>query len=78
MKTLLIIMLFSMNSYAQDTTYYQRRGELYMNIRTQVKDVNTYKLQYSVKKRKANTRFIVIVGVFFAGLTTWYFQPYSH
>jgi hypothetical protein len=74
MKTLLIIMLFSINSYAQDTTYSQRRGDLYMIVRTQVKDISV-KSHYSIKQRKKDNRFVAIVAAFFFGLTALYFSP---
>ena len=78
MKTLLIILLlFNITTYGQDTTYYQRQKQLYMTIRTKVNDVTTYKQHYNVKKHKANNRFLIIVGTVFTALTVWFFQPIS-
>ena len=75
MKTLLIIvLLFNMNSYAQDTTYYKRHNDLYMTVRTQI-DANTYKPHYNIKQRKKDNRFVAIVSAVFIGLTVWYFCP---
>jgi len=74
MKTLLIIILFNMNSYAQDTTYSQRRGDLYMNVRTKVKDINI-KSHYNIQQHKKDNRFITIISAVFIGLTVWYFYP---
>jgi len=64
-----------MNSYCQDTTYYQKRGEMYMMVRTHITNVNV-KPRLNIKQRRANTRFITFVSTMFIGLTVWYFHPY--
>jgi cell division protein FtsL len=77
MKKLLfaIAIIFSVNCKAQDTTYYQKRNDLYMSIRSKVADSTIYKQQYSVrvKKRKRNDRiFTIVVSTIFVGLSAWY------
>ena len=70
-----IAIIFSVSVKAQDTTYYQKRNDLYMSIRTMVTDSTIYKQQYSVrvKKRKRNDKiFTIVVSTIFVGLTAWY------
>ena len=47
-----IAILFSVSTKAQDTTYYQKRNDLYMSIRSKVIDSTIYKQQYSLKVKK--------------------------
>jgi cell division protein FtsL len=82
MKKLLfaIAIIFSVNCKAQDTTFYQQRNDLYMQIRSKVTDSLTYKQQYSlkVKKRKRNDRIITIVAsTIFAGISVWFWNGYQ-
>jgi cell division protein FtsL len=77
MKKLLfaIAIIFSVNCKAQDTTYYQKRNDLYMSIRSKVADSTIYSQQYSVrvKKRKRNDKiFTIVVSTIFVGLSAWY------
>lgn len=70
-----IAIIFSVSVKAQDTTYYQKRNDLYMSIRTMVTDSTIYKQQYSVrvKKRKRNDKiFTIVVTTIFVGLSAWY------
>jgi cell division protein FtsL len=82
MKKLLfaIAIIFSVNCKAQDTTFYQKRNDLYMQIRSKVIDSTIYKQQYSlkVKKRKRNDRIItIVVGTIFSGISVWFWSGYS-
>ena len=82
MKKILTIVaiLFVVNCQAQDTTYYQKRNDLYMNIRSKVTDSITYKQQYSlrVKKRRRTDRIITIVSsTLFAGISVWFWGGYA-
>jgi cell division protein FtsL len=72
---LAIAIIFSVSVKAQDTTFYQKRNDLYMSIRTKVADSSIYKKEYSlkVKKRQRNDKiFTIVVGTIFASLTAWY------
>lgn len=75
-----LAILFVVNCQAQDTTFYQKRTDLYMSIRTKVIDSTTYKRYYSqrIERRRRNDRILTIVGTtIFAGLTYWYWhKPY--
>ena len=77
MKKLLfaIAIIFSVSVKAQDTTYYQQRNNLYMNIRSKVTDSTIYKQQYSLKlkKRRRNDKiYTIVVTTIFIGLSTWF------
>ena len=77
MKKLLfaIAIIFSVSVKAQDTTYYQQRNNLYMNIRSKVIDSTIYKQQYSLKlkKRRRNDKiYTIVVTTIFVGLSTWF------
>ena len=77
MKKLLfaIAIIFSVSVKAQDTTYYQQRNNLYMNIRSKVIDSTIYKQQYSLKlkKRRRNDKiYTIVVTTIFIGLSTWF------
>jgi hypothetical protein len=77
MKKLLlaIAIIFSVSVKAQDTTFYQKRNDLYMSIRTKVADSSIYKKEYSlkVKKRKRNDKiFTIVVSTIFVGLSAWF------
>jgi cell division protein FtsL len=74
-----IAILFSVNCKAQDTTFYQKRNDLYMSIRSKVTDSTIYKQQYSVrvKKRKRNDKiFTIVVGTLFASVSVWFWNGY--
>ena len=82
MKKLLfaIAILFSFSTNAQDTSYYQKRNDLYMSVRTKVMDSVIYKQQYSlkIKKRKRNDRIFTIVATsIFAGISVWFWTGYA-
>jgi hypothetical protein len=77
MKKLLIIfvILFATNCKAQDTTYLQKRQELYMSIKTKVIDSTIYKRYYSAEKqriKRRDRRMTIIAGVIWGGITGWY------
>lgn len=70
-----IAIIFAVNCKAQDTTYYQKRNDLYMSIRTKVIDSTIYKQQYSlrVKKHQRNAKiFTIVVGTIFTSVTIWF------
>lgn len=82
MKKLLLglAIIFSLGAQAQDTTFYQKRNDLYMAVRSRVIDSTIYKQQYSlkVKKRKRKDRVIAIVtGTIFASISVWFWSGYS-
>ena len=82
MKKLLfaIAILFSVGTKAQDTTYLQKRNDLYMSIRTKVTDSEIYKKQYSLKlkKRRRNDRIVTIVATsIFTGISIWFWGGYA-
>jgi hypothetical protein len=76
-KLIIIILLFlNINSYGQDTTYYQRHNNLYMSIRqvTDVTNNSVYTQHYNLKKakqRRNNTIFDIVAGALFVGFTGW-------
>ena len=82
MKKLLfaIAILFSVSTKAQDTTYYQKRNDLYMSIRSKVIDSTIYKQQYSLKLKKRNRNnkiTTIVVGTIFAGISVWFWSGYT-
>ena len=82
MKKLFIVVaiLFSVGAKAQDTTYLQKRNDLYMSIRTKVIDSTIYKQQYSLKlkKRRRNDRiFVIVTSTLFAGVSVWFWGGYA-
>jgi cell division protein FtsL len=75
-----IAILFSFSTKAQDTTFYQKRNDLYMSIRSKVVDSSIYKQQFSykVKKRKRNDRiYTIVAGTIFAGISVWFWNGYT-
>lgn len=82
MKKLFVVVaiLFSVSAKAQDTSFYQKRNDLYMSIRTKVIDSTIYKQQYSLKlkKRKRNDRiFVIVTSTLFAGVSVWFWGGYA-
>jgi hypothetical protein len=70
------MILFAMSTKAQDTTYFQKRNDLYRVVRTHVTDSTTYKqhFSYRTKQHQRNDRvFELVVGSIFIGLTGWFF-----
>jgi hypothetical protein len=77
MKKLLfaVAVLFSLNSKAQDTTYLQKRQDLYMSIKTKVIDSTNYKKYYSAEKeriKRRDKRITIITGIVWGSITGWY------
>jgi len=75
-----IAILFSFSTKAQDTSFYQKRNDLYMSIRSKVMDSAIYKQKYSlkIKKRKRNDRIFTIVATsLFAGISVWFWTGYA-
>jgi cell division protein FtsL len=75
-----IAILFSVSTKAQDTSFYQKRNDLYMSIRSKVMDSVIYKQQYSlkVKKRRRNDRiYTIVVTSLFAGVSVWFWKGYA-
>lgn len=75
-----IAILFSFSTKAQDTTYYQKRNDLYMSIRSKVIDSTIYKQQYSLKlkkQRKSNRVFTIVATSIFAGISVWFWTGYA-
>jgi hypothetical protein len=69
--------ILSLNCAAQDTTYFQRRNDLYMSIRTHVADSTLYKQHYSVLKAKRHRNdviFTIAAGVLFGGISAWFWN----
>ena len=82
MKKLLfaIAILFSFSTNAQDTTFYQKRNDLYMSIRSKVIDSTIYKQQYSLKlkkQRRSNRVFTIVATSIFAGISVWFWTGYA-
>ena len=76
---LILLLLISLKLFAQDTTYYQKRNELYMT--TRVTDVDLYNKHYSfvVKKRQKRDRRITIIStILFTAISTWFWSGYKH
>ena len=75
-----IAILFSFSTNAQDTTFYQKRNDLYMSIRSKVIDSTNYKQQYSLKlkkQRKSNRVFTIVATSIFAGISVWFWTGYA-
>ena len=76
MKKLLIIfaILFATNCKAQDTTYYQKRDNLYMMIRSEVKDTTLSKRFYinEQRRKRSNRVWSIVAGVIWGSITGWY------
>ena len=73
----IVLVLFVTGLRAQDTTYLQKRSDLYMLVRTHVTDTPTYKQYFSYRKerKRRNDRVMVsVVATVFAGLTVWFFH----
>jgi len=82
MKKLLfaIAILFSFSTKAQDTTFYQKRNDLYMSVRSKVIDSTIYKQQYSLKlkkQRKNNNITTIVATSIFAGISVWFWTGYA-
>ena len=63
--------ILSLNCAAQDTTYIQRRNDLYMSIRTQVTDSIIYKQHYRVRtkrQKRTDVLFSITSGILFIGI----------
>lgn len=78
MKKLITILAIgaTLSGAAQDTTYYQKRNELYQIVRTRVTDDNVYKQHYYIAtkaQRRRNIIFIAMTGVFFASASILFF-----
>ena len=80
-KTIFILsILFSIICMGQDTTFIQKRNDLYMSIRTKVVDSTIYKQQYSLrvnKQRRKNKITTIVVGTIFAGISVWFWSGYT-
>jgi hypothetical protein len=79
MKKIIFVLglMFTLNTYGQDTTYFVRRQMLYRGITEVVTDSSSkYKvMEYNLKKRKRMDRTLSIVsGIVFGSLTIWYFK----
>ena len=73
----IVLVLFVTGLRAQDTTYLQKRSDLYMLVRTHVTDSSSYKQYFSYKReqRRRNDRvFVGAVASVFLGLTVWFFH----
>lgn len=71
--------ILSLGCAAQDTTYYQKRNDLYMAVRTKVTDDEIYKQHYSLKlkKRRRNDRiFTIVTTSIFTGISIWFWKGY--
>lgn len=77
-KTFLAIaILFSMNTKAQDTTYIQKRAQLYMVVRTPVVDEGTYHKYYSLQKRRQARKNRIMGAATLAlwtGVSIWFWS----
>ena len=72
----IVLVLFTMSTRAQDTTYIQKRSDLYRRVRTHVTDSSSYKQYFSYRReqRRRNDRvFVGTVASVFLGLTVWFF-----
>ena len=73
----MVMILFTVSTKAQDTTYTQRRNDLYMQVRTHVTDSTTYKQHFTkvITRHQRNDRvFVTAVAIVFIGLTGWFFH----
>ena len=69
------MILFTVSTKAQDTTYYQQRNHFYRMVRTQMNDstvVLSFVPQLTKKQKRNNTIFTVVTGIVFTGLTAWF------
>lgn len=69
--------ILSLSCAAQDTTYYQKRNNLYMSIRVPATDSISYKQHFSVLKarqHKHNVIFTIVTGVLFGGISAWFWS----
>jgi hypothetical protein len=72
----MVMVLFTMSTKAQDTTYIQKRNDLYRVVRTHVTDSTTYKQHFTsvITRHQRNDRiFVTVVASVFIGLTGWFF-----
>ena len=75
-----IAIIFSVNCKAQDTTFYQKRNDLYMSIRSKVTDSLIYKQQYSLKvkrKKRIDRIYTIVATSLFAGVSVWFWNGYQ-
>ena len=75
-----IAILFAVSVKAQDTTYYQQRNDLYMQIRSRVIDSTIYTKEYCLllkKRRRSSNRFAIIATTIFAGISVWFWTGYT-
>ena len=73
----IVLVLFVTGINAQDTTYLQKRSDLYRLVRTHVTDSSSYKqyFSYRMRQRQKNDRvFVGAVASVFVGLTVWFFH----
>ena len=73
----IVLVLFGTGINAQDTTYIQKRNDLYRVVRTHVTDSTTHKqyFSYRMRQRQKNDRvFVGAVASVFVGLTVWFFH----
>ena len=73
----IVLVLFTMSTRAQDTTYIQKRSDLYRQVRTHVTDSSSYKQYFSYRReqRRRNDRvFVGAITSVFLGLTIWFFH----
>jgi hypothetical protein len=72
----MVMVLFAVSTKAQDTTYIQKRNDLYRVVRTHVTDSTTYKQHFTsvITRHQRNDRiFVTVVASVFIGLTGWFF-----
>jgi len=72
----MVMILFAVSTKAQDTTYIQKRNDLYRVVRTHVTDSTTYKQHFTsvITRHQRNDRiFVTVVASVFIGLTGWFF-----
>jgi len=72
----IVMILFAVSTKAQDTTYLQKRNDLYRVVRTHVTDSTTYKQHFTsvITRHQRNDRiFVTVVASVFIGLTGWFF-----
>jgi len=77
-KTFLAIaILFSMSTKAQDTTYTQKRAQLYMIIKTPVTDEGIYHQHYSLQKKRIARKNRIMGAaalVLWTGVSIWFWS----
>jgi len=79
MKKLLFTLglLFTLNAYSQDTTYFVKRHNLYRTITSQVIDSSAKHqvMKFELERHKRVNRFMAITtATIFTSLTIWYFR----